>query len=101
MPIDLTQCNSCQCDIPAHNYAYSFEPNPEWPNYYATSAQILDYMKKTAKKYKIERYVKYRHQIKHAQWEEGEGKWKLRVESGGIVFDDSCDIFINAGGVLK
>jgi cation diffusion facilitator CzcD-associated flavoprotein CzcO len=23
----------CQCDIPAHNYAFSFEPNPKWPNY--------------------------------------------------------------------
>jgi cation diffusion facilitator CzcD-associated flavoprotein CzcO len=27
----------CQCDIPAHNYAYSFAANPAWPNYYATS----------------------------------------------------------------
>jgi cation diffusion facilitator CzcD-associated flavoprotein CzcO len=93
--------DSCQCDIPAHNYAYSFEPNPEWPNYYATSAQILDYMKKTAKKYGVERFVKYKHSIKYAQWDELQGKWRLKVEHNGQVFEDVCDIFINAGGVLK
>ncbi|RFU28489.1 hypothetical protein B7463_g7837, partial [Scytalidium lignicola] len=92
---------SCKCDIPAHNYSYSFEPNPEWPNYYATSAQILDCMKKTAKKYDVERFIKYEHSIKHAQWDEGTGKWRLKVESRGNVFDDVCDIFINAGGVLN
>jgi cation diffusion facilitator CzcD-associated flavoprotein CzcO len=58
-------------------------------------------MKRTAKKYDIERYVKYKHLIQHAQWNEEEGKWKLKVEHNGTVFDDTCDIFINAGGVLK
>ena len=101
MRLNLTRCDSCQCDIPAHNYSYSFEPNPEWPNYYATSAQILEYMRKTARKYNIEKYIKYKHSIKHAQWDEGEGKWKLKIEHLGHVFDDKCDIFINAGGVLK
>lgn len=58
-------------------------------------------MKKTAKKYQIEDYIKYKHQVKHAKWDEAKGKWMLHVESEGISFDDSCDIFINAGGVLK
>jgi cation diffusion facilitator CzcD-associated flavoprotein CzcO len=58
-------------------------------------------MKKIAKKYEVERYVRYKHAIQHAQWDEGEGKWRLRIEHSGAVFDDSCDIFINAGGVLK
>jgi cation diffusion facilitator CzcD-associated flavoprotein CzcO len=58
-------------------------------------------MKKTAKKYEIERYVRYKHVIKHAQWDEREGKWRLRVEHNVKVFEDSCDMFINAGGVLK
>lgn len=95
------QSNRCQCDIPAHNYAYSFEPNPDWPNYYATSSQILDYMKKTCKKYQIEKYIKYKHQVTNAKWIEAEGKWRLNVKSEGKNLEDSCDIFINAGGVLK
>lgn len=58
-------------------------------------------MKKTAKKYDVERFIKYQHSIKHAQWDERMGKWRLKVQHGEEVFEDVCDIFINAGGVLK
>lgn len=91
----------CQCDIPAHNYAYSFEPNPEWPNYYATSKQIYDYVEKTAHKYSVEKYIQFRHRIEQALWDEEIGKWKVHVRSGDRVFVDECDVFINAGSVLK
>lgn len=60
----------CQCDIPAHNYAYSFEPNPDWPNYYAKAPQIYEYMKNTSKKYDVDRYMKFRHEIINALWDE-------------------------------
>jgi len=92
----------CQCDIPAHNYAYSFEQNPEWPNYYATSVQIYEYLKRTSSKYNADRYMKFGHEIKSAIWNESEAKWSLKVQnSNGHVFEDECDVFINAGGVLK
>lgn len=91
----------CQCDIPAHNYAYSFEPNPEWPSYYATSKQIYEYLKKTAKKYDVEKYIRFQHSIQQARWDEDKGKWRLTVQAGEQVFEDKCDVFVNAGGVLK
>jgi cation diffusion facilitator CzcD-associated flavoprotein CzcO len=28
------------CDVPAHLYTYSFEPNPDWSNTFATGAEI-------------------------------------------------------------
>lgn len=92
----------CQCDIPAHNYAYSFAPNPKWPNYYATSEQIFDYMKDTAQKYDAEKYIKFKHSIQDARWDDRIGKWNVKVQDdAGQVFDDQCDVFINAAGVLK
>ena len=91
----------CQCDIPAHSYAYSFEQNPEWPNYYATSKRIFEYMKKVTAKYKVDQYMKFEHEIKGATWDEHSAKWKLKVRHGDTIFDDECDIFINAGGVLN
>ncbi|KAN0102792.1 FAD/NAD(P)-binding domain containing protein [Hyaloscypha variabilis] len=67
----------CQCDIPAHNYAYSFEQNPEWPNYYATSVQIYEYLKRTSSKYDADRYMKFGHEIKSAIWNESKANaWK-------------------------
>lgn len=91
----------CQCDIPAHNYAYSFEQNPEWPNYYATSVQIHDYLKKTSTKYNTDRYMNFNHEIQSAVWNELDGKWNIRIQNGSRTIEDKCDVFINAGGVLK
>jgi cation diffusion facilitator CzcD-associated flavoprotein CzcO len=91
----------CQCDIPAHNYAYSFEPNPSWPNYYATAVQIFEYMKKTSAKYDADQYMKFSHEIKSAVWDEADARWKLKVRHGERMFEDTCDVFINAGGVLN
>lgn len=91
----------CQCDIPAHNYAYSFEQNAEWPNYYATSQQIYTYLKKTCQKYGVEECIRFGHSITAAEWIEADGKWNIEVKRGTSSFTDQCDIFVNAGGVLK
>ena len=92
----------CKCDIPAHNYSYSFCPNPDWPNYYATSTQIFDYMKGVADKYDANKYIKLQHSIKGARWDESKGRWNIQVAAPeGAEFTDECDVFINAGGVLK
>ncbi|KAL2833548.1 hypothetical protein BJY01DRAFT_259862 [Aspergillus pseudoustus] len=91
----------CKCDIPAHNYAYSFAPNPDWPNYYATSEQIHAYMHAVADKYECKQYIRYRHTINSAVWDEGRAKWALQVENAEGSFGDEVDVFINAGGVLN
>jgi cation diffusion facilitator CzcD-associated flavoprotein CzcO len=92
----------CKCDIPAHNYAFSFAPNPSWPNYYATAEQIHDYMHGVADKYDCNRFIKYKHSVRSATWNEAKGKWGIRVQNGdGTTLHDEVDVFINAGGVLK
>ncbi|OAA68631.1 Flavin monooxygenase-like protein [Niveomyces insectorum RCEF 264] len=92
----------CKCDIPAHNYAFSFCPKADWPNYYATAPQIYAYMKDVAAKYDVNKYIKFRHAIRSATWNEATGKWEIQVEAGdGSTFLDKCDVFINAGGVLN
>lgn len=59
-------------------------------------------MKDVSKKYELDRYIRLRHSVKSAVWNEAEAKWELKVENGdGVTFTDECDVFINAGGVLK
>ncbi|KAL5040848.1 hypothetical protein BDW71DRAFT_201844 [Aspergillus fruticulosus] len=92
----------CKCDIPAHNYAYSFAPNPDWPNYYATSEQIHEYMHKVARQYDVYKYIKYQHTVTSAVWIEEEGKWDIWIRTpDGTIIQDKVDVFINAGGVLN
>ena len=60
-------------------------------------------MKSVSKKYGCDKHFTYRHKVTSAIWDEEAGKWNLKVLrlDTEVEFDDSCDIFINAGGVLK
>jgi len=54
-------------------------------------------------KYNCERFFKYRHQVTSGKWNTEAGKWDLKVTNfaSGVEFNDTCDVLVNAGGVLK
>lgn len=85
----------------SHNYAYSFDPKPDWPGYYAISEQIFDYMKEVSAKHGCDGYFAFRHEVVHAAWDDLEGFWRLSVRANGADFEDYCHVLINAAGVLK
>lgn len=59
-------------------------------------------MHDVANKYDCNRYIKYKHTVKSAVWNEAKGKWEVDVQNGdGALVHDEVDVFINAGGVLK
>lgn len=59
-------------------------------------------MHNVSKKHDCERFIKYKHTINGASWDEKRGKWNIQVKNGegGVIWDEA-DVFINAGGVLK
>ncbi|KAF9889912.1 hypothetical protein FE257_006784 [Aspergillus nanangensis] len=44
-----------QCDVPAHIYAFPFDPNPEWTRFYASGPEIQEYIQRTVKKWNLDR----------------------------------------------
>ncbi|KAL4947586.1 hypothetical protein BDW69DRAFT_204246 [Aspergillus filifer] len=93
----------CACDIPSHNYQFTWEPNPEWSTFYARAPEILEYFRNVARKYELYRYIKLSHRVIAAKWNEPEGIWELRIEdlTTGTVFEDSCHFMISASGILN
>ena len=97
----------CCCDIPSHSYQFSWEPNPNWSSFYSTSREIWQYLKDVAQKYDLEKFMKFRHAVKSAKWNEERGKWLLIIErldpkeGEEAEFEDECDILVNATGVLS
>ncbi|KAH7083601.1 hypothetical protein FB567DRAFT_604618 [Paraphoma chrysanthemicola] len=93
----------CACDIPAHNYTYSFHPNPDWSANYAGSSEIYNYFKNFAETYGLRDYITCSHQVTSAVWVENAKEWNLSIRNSdnGTVFEKSCDFFINAAGVLN
>ncbi|KAH7057929.1 putative flavoprotein [Linnemannia elongata] len=67
----------CACDVKAHNYAFSFEPNYNWSCNYAPQLEIWDYLRNTARKYKLYEKIQFRTEITHVAWHEGRQKWIL------------------------
>lgn len=59
-------------------------------------------MHKVSEKYDCNRFIKYKHSITGATWDEKRGKWNIQIKNGdGGTLLDEADVFINAGGVLK
>ncbi|KAH7082480.1 hypothetical protein FB567DRAFT_551421 [Paraphoma chrysanthemicola] len=93
----------CSCDIPAHNYTYSWEGNPNWSRMYVEAEEIFDYYKDRAQTYGVFEYVKLEHKVHEAVWNDAKGKWVLRVEdlATGQMIEDEAEVLINAGGFVN
>ncbi|EXJ70138.1 uncharacterized protein A1O5_07211 [Cladophialophora psammophila CBS 110553] len=96
----------CACDIPAHNYQFSWAPNPYWKSFYADRSDIHNYIQAVAD------------QVTKAEWNEVKQRWQVTVRktdgrdiaisSPGITegeieetINTECDILINAAGFFN
>lgn len=75
---------------------------------YAPGSEILAYMQDVVKEYKLEPYIKLRHELTGARYDESTGKWTIRLkcpsESSPADFeemDDWADFVFNGIGVLN
>ncbi|TKA78566.1 hypothetical protein B0A49_01776 [Cryomyces minteri] len=90
-----------QCDVPAHIYAFPFDPNPKWDKFYADGPVILEYMKEVCDKWNLRRDIRFGTRVVGAEWQDEEGRWKIAVEKNGKQRDEYADILISAQGFLS
>ncbi|MBD2859452.1 NAD(P)/FAD-dependent oxidoreductase [Spongiibacter sp. KMU-158] len=83
------------CDVPAHNYDYSFEHNWNWSGLYATGPELFAYFKFCAEKYGIRPHLQLNTRVDMIARKDG--KWVVSTNDGQ---DRVCDIVINCMGVL-
>jgi len=83
------------CDVPAHMYTYSFEPNPEWSSTYAPGSEIHTYFQRTAEKYDVLKYIRFNEAVPHCEFVDS--RWQIRTSTGR---EDAADFVIAATGVL-
>ena len=88
------------CDVPAHIYTYTFEPNPDWTSFFAGGAEIQKYFEAFADKYGLRRYMKLNTKVVEARWTEDEAIWKLTLEDQTTkdLWEDWAHILVNATG---
>lgn len=93
----------CACDVPSHNYVYSWEPKYDWSAVYAGSAEIKEYFKWFAAKHDLNKYVTVNREVCNARWHDDKAQWEvcIRDVNTGQVNTEFCDLFINASGILN
>jgi cation diffusion facilitator CzcD-associated flavoprotein CzcO len=93
----------CRCDIPAHNYQFSWKKNPAWSTFFAKAEEIEKYVCDICAEYDLGTSIKTSHIVKSAIWSEEESLWNLKVQNteSKELFDDFCHFLLDATGILK
>lgn len=83
------------CDVPSLAYRYSFAPNAEWSHFLSPGHEILAYLRQTAMRYDVTRFVRYDSEVVRA--EHVAGGWQLETTQGD---QGRFDAVVTATGVL-
>ena len=87
----------CQCDIPSHLYSFSFAPNPEWTRTYPLQPELKRYLRRVTDQFGIGDHVRLGCAVTGAEWDEGQGLWRVETEHGTFT----VDLLIAAPGFLS
>ncbi|TVY86466.1 putative sterigmatocystin biosynthesis monooxygenase [Lachnellula willkommii] len=93
----------CTCDIPAHNYQFSWRHNPSWSTFFAGAPEIEKYLCTVCEEEKMGPSIKTSHQVKKAVWDEEKAVWELEVQNleTGERFGDYGHFLLDATGILN
>lgn len=83
------------CDVAAHLYVYSFEPNPSWRRHFATGPEIWEYYDRIARKYGIVDHIRYGTEATSARWTGA--AWEISTADGETF---EAEIIVTAMGRL-
>ena len=109
----LNRYPGCACDVPAHLYSLSFEPNPDWSEAYAGAEEIhasrlalvalfalvpatvsseseiqrlcKAYIKRVYEKYNLAPHTRLNTRLTRAEWTPSLQRWRVTLESGEIL----------------
>ncbi|WVQ81985.1 hypothetical protein IAT38_004112 [Cryptococcus sp. DSM 104549] len=92
------------CDTNSHGYAFTYHLKADWTQVFSPGAEIEGYMRDVVNTHGLMKYFKLNHTITGATWDADKAKWHVAVqpnEEGSSEFIDTCDVFINASGLLN
>ena len=69
-------------DIANHFYCYSFEPNPEWSEFFARRDELHAYFQRCALKYDVLEKIRFETEVVSAQWDESGRSWSVALRDG-------------------
>ncbi|KAJ1580391.1 hypothetical protein NDA11_005757 [Ustilago hordei] len=91
------------CDSPSHLYSFWFSPNPGFKSKFASGNENLTYLQAVARKHDLDRFVRYRTEVKAAQWDAKKMVWHTTVRDlaepvGAEPKEYDFDVLISCAG---
>ncbi|OIW35313.1 FAD/NAD(P)-binding domain-containing protein [Coniochaeta ligniaria NRRL 30616] len=93
----------CRCDVPSHNYQFSWRPNHEWSNFFSPAKEIQEYLCKICDEEGMRDTIKTSHRVSSARWNEEKGIWNITVRNTKTneEFDDYATFLLDGTGILN
>ncbi len=93
----------CRCDVPSHNYQFSWRPKKDWTNFFSPAPEIGEYLCRTCDEEGMRDSIKVLHKVTSAIWNEEKGVWDLKIRNleTGQEFADYANFLLNGSGILK
>lgn len=93
----------CRCDVPSHNYQFSWRPNPRWSNFFSPAEEIERYLDTICEEEHMLDSIKLQHKVVGAWWDENRGLWDISIVNleTGEEFRDEANFIIDGSGILK
>ncbi|MFQ5512931.1 MAG: FAD-dependent oxidoreductase [Myxococcota bacterium] len=92
----------CRVDVANHFYCYSFEPNPDWSEFYARQNELRAYFERCADRYGVREHIRFETEVISAEWRERERGWSVRVRrKTGEEETLSANVIVSAVGQLN
>ena len=92
----------CRVDVGNHFYCYSFEPNPDWTEFFAQQQELQAYFERCMEKYGVRDRIRFETEVVAASWDEGARRWSLRIRnSDGGTETLRANAVISAVGQLN
>ena len=98
---DLFRYPGIRCDTDMYTLGYGFEPFPGHKSI-TDGADILQYIRDTAKKYGVDEWIRYGHTVIGMEWRSETKKWRVTVRlSGGVECEYECGFLHCCSGYYR
>ena len=87
----------CACDVPSHLYSFSFAQNPGWSRTFSAQPEIWRYLRDTADRFGLRRFIRFEHDVLEAAWDDEASRWTIQTSRGPWT----ADVLISGMGGLS
>jgi len=97
---DLFRYPGIRSDSDMYTLGYSFKPWNDQDSI-AAGEKIRNYIRETAREYRVEDQIRFGHKVISAAWSSDEALWTVRAEHEGETFELTCDFFYGCTGYYR